>query len=77
MQLLIDKGVNLSSRATGSFFQPKWIRPRVEELTTWQKWVAYIGGVDLNVETFAPKQILNDSSGYLSGLICVREPTRD
>ena len=64
VKLFLEKGINLSSRAKGAFFQPKWIRPRVHELTRWQKWVAYIGGIDLKVEMFAAvKQQQNESSG--------------
>jgi hypothetical protein len=64
VKLFLAKGINLSSRARGAFFQPKWIRPRVHELTMWQKCVAYVGGIDLNVEMFAAvKQQQNESSG--------------
>ncbi len=61
---LLDKGINLSSRATGAFFQPKWIRPRVHELTLRQRFIAFIGGIDLEVEAFAAvEQQLNEYYG--------------
>jgi len=73
VQFLVDKGIDLSSRATGAFFQPKWIRPRVQELTNWQWLKAKIGGIDLKVEIFAVvKQELNEYYGYS----CVIHATR-
>jgi hypothetical protein len=64
VKILVDKGINLSSRATGTFFQPKWIRPRVHELTRWQRFIAFIGGIDLEVEAFAAvEQQLNEYYG--------------
>jgi hypothetical protein len=64
VQFLTNKGIDLSSRATGAFFQPKWIRPRVDELTTWQWLMAKLGGIDLSVDIFAAvKEKLNEYSG--------------
>jgi hypothetical protein len=46
------------------FFQPKWIRPTVHELTLRQRFIAFIGGVDLEVEAFAAvEQQLNEYYG--------------
>jgi hypothetical protein len=65
VKFLVNKGIDLSSRATGTFFQPKWTRPRVKELTNWQWLMAKIGGIDLKVEIFAAvKQELNEYYGY-------------
>jgi hypothetical protein len=64
VKALLDRGINLSSRATGTFFQPKWIRPRVHELTSWQRFIAFVGGIDLEVEAFAAvEQQLNEYYG--------------
>jgi hypothetical protein len=64
VRTFVERGINLSSRATGTFFQPKWIRPRVQELTRWQRFIAFIGGIDLKVEAFAAvKQQCNEYSG--------------
>jgi hypothetical protein len=65
VKFLTKRGVDLSSRATGAFFQPKWIRPRVQELTKWQWLMAIIGGLELEGEIFAVvKQELNEYYGY-------------
>jgi ankyrin repeat protein len=50
---LLDQGIEISSPATGVFFQPRWIRPRVKDLSRWQKFLSWISGVDLKVEKFA------------------------
>ena len=64
---LTKKGIDLSSRATGVFFQPRWIRPRVQELSRWQWFLAWAAGIDLKEETFAAfKQQLNEYYGYTS-----------
>jgi hypothetical protein len=73
VKFLVNKGIDLSSRATGTFFQPKWIRPRVQELTKWQWLKAKIGGIDLKVEIFAAvKQELNEYYGYSSRIHVTR-----
>mmetsp|Transcript_30817 Transcript_30817/g.64537 ORF Transcript_30817/g.64537 Transcript_30817/m.64537 type:complete len:261 (+) Transcript_30817:564-1346(+) len=50
---LLDKGIEISSTANGVFFQPRWIRPCVKDLTRWQRFLSWMAGVDLDVEKFA------------------------
>jgi hypothetical protein len=60
---LLSKGIALSSRAKGVFFQPKWVRPRVGSLSVWQRFKAWVGGMDLTDDKFAAlKEYLNPDS---------------
>ncbi len=68
VQYLLEKGMKISSRATGVFFQPRWIRPRVKDLTRWQRFLSWMAGVDLKVEKFAVvAQELNEYSACYYG----------
>ncbi len=53
VKFLLQKGIDTSARATGVFFQPKWIRPHVKDLSWWQRFLSWIVRIDLNVEKFA------------------------
>ncbi len=65
---LLQQGIEVSSRATGVFFQPKWIRPHVKDLTLWQRFLSWIAGVDLNLEKFTGvSQEKNDYSACYYG----------
>jgi hypothetical protein len=60
---LLSKGIALSSRARGVFFQPKWVRPRVGSLSIWQRFKAWVGGMDLTNDKFAAlEEYLNPDS---------------
>jgi ankyrin repeat protein len=50
---LLDQGIEISSPATGVFFQPRWLRPRIKDLSRWQRFLSWVSGVDLKVEKFA------------------------
>jgi hypothetical protein len=64
VEYFAHRGIHLSSRARGTFFQRKWIRPRVHSLTFWQWLKAKLGGIDLKIETFAAVELqLNQDSG--------------
>jgi hypothetical protein len=47
VKFLLDHGAYISSRATGTFFQPPWLRPLSDRLTLLQKVFAWMGNVDL------------------------------
>jgi hypothetical protein len=66
VQYLLEQGIEISSRATGVFFQPKYLRPLSVELTTWQTFKAWIIGIDLKREKFAAvlKRENKDSGTY-------------
>ena len=53
VEYLLGRGIDISSRATGLFFQPRWIRPHVKALSRWQRFLSWIARVDLKVEKFA------------------------
>ena len=68
VQRLLENGINISSRALGVFFQPRFQQPRTSDLTFQQRLKARIIGVDLTLEKFAAvKRIENTHSGCYYG----------
>jgi hypothetical protein len=68
VQDLLNKGISISSRAKGVFFQPRFQQPRSIDLTFLQKIKARLIGIDLNVEKFAAvKKLENSHSGCYYG----------
>jgi ankyrin repeat protein len=65
---LLERGIELSTRASGVFFQPRFQMPHTADLSFLQKVKARIIGIDLELERFAAvKRIENTYSGCYYG----------
>jgi ankyrin repeat protein len=53
VQFLLERGADLSSRATGAFFQPPWLPPLSDKLTPLQQIFAWMGTLKVNTFRFA------------------------
>jgi hypothetical protein len=68
VQELLERGIELSTRAKGVFFQPRFQLPRTTELNIRQKIKARVMGINLKLERFAAvKRIENTYSGCYYG----------
>jgi ankyrin repeat protein len=65
---LLERGIEVSTRASGVFFQPRFQMPHTADLSFLQKVKARIIGIDLELERFAAiKRIENTYSGCYYG----------
>jgi ankyrin repeat protein len=68
VRYLLENGIEISSRATGVFFQPRFRSSRRTDLSFTQSLVAYIAGINLDrEECIAMNQIENVYSGCYYG----------
>jgi ankyrin repeat protein len=68
VRYLLENGIDISSRAIGAFFQPRFISSRYTDLSFTQSLMVRLAGINLDREEFeAMKQIENVHSGCYYG----------
>jgi ankyrin repeat protein len=68
VQYLLEKGADISARATGTFFQPKWLPPLSHMLTPSQQVFAWLGNIKQNKFTMLKQEHNPDSACYYGEL---------